>query len=221
MKRDNRFDELLFSEQFYNCYDEDLLEYQLSCVNEMNQYNNTPATKEGIKQRQELLKELFASVGKNCYIEPPVHANFGGKNVWIGDNFYANFNLVLVDDGKIIIGDNVMVGPNVTIATAEHPLTIKERNGTNNHFVGWSRLFSREPNHRVASFSYPVTAQHMTELAKSPERAESVSRRICHPGKVHAVCKKNVNASQTEKSFVRERKICNQKKKCFGEMSSN
>jgi len=52
----------------------------------------------------------------------------------------------------------------------------------------------------------------MRELAKSPERAESVSRRICHPGKVHAVCKKNVNASQTEKSFVRERKICNNKK---------
>lgn len=132
MKRDSSFDHILFSEQYYNCYDEKLMEYQLRCVNEMNQYNDIPANKDGMKRREEMLKELFASIGVNCYVEPPIHANFGGKNVWIGNNFYANFNLVLVDDGKIIIGDNVMVGPNVTIATAEHPLNVKDRNGFNN-----------------------------------------------------------------------------------------
>lgn len=132
MKRNDAFDKELFSQQFYNCADKQLIDYQLRCINEMDQYNKIPATQDGVKKRGEYLKELFASIGINCYIEPPMHANFGGKNVWIGDNFYANFNLVLVDDGKIEIGNNVMVGPNVTIATAEHPLKAEERNSENN-----------------------------------------------------------------------------------------
>lgn len=132
MKRDPRFDEFLFSEQYYNCYNEDLLAYQLKCVNEVNEYNKTPASLDSLKKRGEMLKGILGGCGDNVYIDPPFHANVGGKNVFIGDNFYANFNLALVDDGKITIGNNVMVGPNVTIITAEHPLKAKERNSQNN-----------------------------------------------------------------------------------------
>lgn len=55
------------------------------------------------------------------FIETPVHMSYG-KHVHLGDNFYANFNLVMVDDGEIFIGDKVMIGPNVTICTTGHPV---------------------------------------------------------------------------------------------------
>ena len=57
----------------------------------------------------------------SCYIEPPLHANWG-KYTHFGNNVYANFNLTLVDDTDIFVGDNVMFGPNVIIATAGHPV---------------------------------------------------------------------------------------------------
>ncbi|MFR2694402.1 MAG: DapH/DapD/GlmU-related protein [Enterocloster bolteae] len=55
-------------------------------------------------------------------IEPPLHSNWGGRHVYMGDFVYANFNLTLVDDGEIYIGSHCMIGPNVTIATAGHPV---------------------------------------------------------------------------------------------------
>ncbi|MFC7876444.1 sugar O-acetyltransferase [Isoptericola sp. NPDC057391] len=73
-------------------------------------------------RRAELLREMFASVGTDAYIEPPLHANWAGRRVHVGERFYANFNLTLVDDGPIRIGDHVLIGPNVTITTAGHPL---------------------------------------------------------------------------------------------------
>ena len=69
-----------------------------------------------------MLKEMFAEVGEDCYIEPPLHANMAGAYVHFGKNVYANFNLTLVDDGEIYIGSHCMIGPNVTIATAGHPV---------------------------------------------------------------------------------------------------
>lgn len=53
---------------------------------------------------------------------PPFHANFGGRYVHLGKGVYANFNLTLVDDTHIYIGDYTMIGPNVTLATAGHPI---------------------------------------------------------------------------------------------------
>ena len=69
-----------------------------------------------------MLKEMFAEIGEDCYIEPPLHANMAGAYVHFGKNVYANFNLTLVDDGHIYVGDYTMIGPNVTIATAGHPI---------------------------------------------------------------------------------------------------
>ena len=74
------------------------------------------------ERRSELLQEMFAAIGTGCYIEPPFHANWGGAHVYFGNNVYANFNLTLVDDGPIHVGDNVMFGPGVTISTAGHPI---------------------------------------------------------------------------------------------------
>ena len=68
------------------------------------------------------MKETFAECGDRCYIELPFRANWGGKNLHFGNSVYANFNLTVVDDGDIYVGDRVMFGPNVTIATANHPI---------------------------------------------------------------------------------------------------
>ncbi len=68
------------------------------------------------------MKETFAQCGENCYIELLFYANWGGKNIHFGDEVYANFNLTVVDDGEVYVGDRVMFGPNVTIATANHPI---------------------------------------------------------------------------------------------------
>ena len=61
-------------------------------------------------------------MGEGCYIESPLHTNMGGHHVHFGKNVYANFILTLVDDTHIYVGDNTMFGPNVTIATAGHPI---------------------------------------------------------------------------------------------------
>lgn len=71
--------------------------------------------------REEIIRKVFAEVGDNCYIEPPFHANWG-CNMHVGKNFYANFNLTVVDDADIYIGDSVMIAPNVVIATGTHPI---------------------------------------------------------------------------------------------------
>lgn len=68
------------------------------------------------------MTEVFAECGENCYIELPFHANWGGHHVHFGSGIYANSNLTCVDDGHIYVGDKVMFGPNVTIATAGHPV---------------------------------------------------------------------------------------------------
>ena len=65
---------------------------------------------------------MFAEIGEDCYIEPPLHANWGGKNVHFGNSVYANFNLTLVDDCDIFVGNNVMFAPNVTVITGTHPI---------------------------------------------------------------------------------------------------
>lgn len=65
---------------------------------------------------------MFAKVGKDCYIEPPFHANWGGHHIKLGNHVYANFNLTISDDTYVTIGDNTMIGPNVTMSSAAHPI---------------------------------------------------------------------------------------------------
>lgn len=104
----------------YDPTDPELMKEQGALIARMNEYNATsPAETE---KRAALIKEMFAEAGEGCYIEPPFRANWGGKHVRLGNYVYANFNLTLVDDGNIDIGDNVMFAPNVTVITATHPV---------------------------------------------------------------------------------------------------
>ena len=100
--------------------DEEILSYQTKCFERLYEFNHTRPSE--TEKRQSLMKEMFAHIGKNCYIEPPFYSNFAGRHVHLGDNVYFNFGVTLVDDTYIYIGDNTWLGPNVTVATAGHPI---------------------------------------------------------------------------------------------------
>lgn len=110
----------LHTGEIYYPNDENIMCEQLKCLDRLYDFNMTRPTE--LEKRTALLKEMFAEIGENCYIEPPFHSNFGGRHVHFGKNIYANFNLTCVDDTHIYIGDCTMIGPNVTIATAGHPI---------------------------------------------------------------------------------------------------
>jgi galactoside O-acetyltransferase len=65
---------------------------------------------------------MFAEIGEDCFIETPLHSNWGCHNAHLGRGVYCNSNLTLVDDADIYIGDRCMIAPNVVIATAGHPV---------------------------------------------------------------------------------------------------
>ncbi len=100
--------------------DNDLVAEQLTFVEKLYDFNMTRPLEQ--EKRAEMLKNMFAEIGEDCYIEPPLHSNWGGKHVHFGKGVYANFNLTLVDDTHIYVGDYTMFGPNVVLATAGHPI---------------------------------------------------------------------------------------------------
>lgn len=112
--------EKMHNGMLYNPGDEEILREQTICQELLYDFNQTRPSQG--EKRQELLKKMFAEIGENCYIEPPLHANFGGRHIHFGKNIYANYNLTVVDDTHVYVGDYTMFGPNVTIATAGHPI---------------------------------------------------------------------------------------------------
>lgn len=78
-------------------------------------------------KREEILQQLIPHHGNNCYLQGPIHFDYG-QFTKLGEGFYANYNLTVLDCAPVTIGDNVLCGPNVTIATAMHPLMWQQRN---------------------------------------------------------------------------------------------
>lgn len=112
--------EKMKSGDLYLPQDPKILKEQFARLEMLYDFNATRPSE--LNRREQLLKEMFAEIGEDCYIEPPLHASWAGKNVHFGKKVYANFNLTLVDDIEIFVGDCTMIGPNVTIATAGHPI---------------------------------------------------------------------------------------------------
>lgn len=117
---DNSKNDIVHSGKLYLPNGDSILEEQFQCLEKQYDYNMTRPSQQ--EKRAELLKEMFAEIGEGCYIEPPLHANWGGHHVHFGKNVYANFNLTIVDDTHVYVGDCTMFGPNVTLATAGHPI---------------------------------------------------------------------------------------------------
>lgn len=106
--------------EIYDPGDGNIMKEQIKCLEMLYDFNMTRPSE--LEKRESMLKKMFAEIGGNCYIEPPFHANWGGRHVHFGNLVYANFNLTMVDDTHIYVGDYTMFGPNVTVATAGHPI---------------------------------------------------------------------------------------------------
>ena len=127
-----KFDKMkisLNSGVLYAGVDEELIAYQHELVERMNQFNNTSDTPEGLKKREEILREALGTYGEGLYIIPPIYANWGLKNVHVGKNVIFNFNVCLVDDADIFIGDDCLIGPGCHLITAQHPVSPALRKG--------------------------------------------------------------------------------------------
>ena len=112
--------EKLHSGDIYYPSGDDIMIEQLGYLDKLYDFNMTRPSE--LDKRAKMLKEMFAEIGEDCYIEPPFHSNWGGHHVHFGKSVYANFGLTMVDDTHIYVGDYTMFGPNVVVATAGHPI---------------------------------------------------------------------------------------------------
>ena len=106
-------------------YDPELQHEMMQTADLCFRYNNTPPSH--TQERDEILTELLGRKGTNCCIRSPFFCDYG-YNIEVGDNFFANYNFVVLDGAKVSIGNNVFIAPNVGLHTAGHPLDSRRRN---------------------------------------------------------------------------------------------
>lgn len=111
--------------EFYNALDPELTRMRAEARALLTQINQSiQDIREG--ERLELCRRLFGKTGKGLWLQPPFYCDYG-KNIELGENVYFNFNCVILDVAKVIIGSNVFCGPNVQFYTAGHPLDPHQR----------------------------------------------------------------------------------------------
>ncbi|PWN67395.1 sugar O-acetyltransferase [Chryseobacterium oncorhynchi] len=110
----------------YNAnYDEQLIQERIACKDLCLEYNGLKNS--DTESRNTLIKKILGSTKENLCIEPSFWCDYG-YNIEVGENFYANHNLVILDCAPVKFGDNVFIGPNCSFYTAGHPLDAKQRN---------------------------------------------------------------------------------------------
>ena len=109
----------------YKAWLDGLKEERIACKEKLHEYNLLPPKEQ--ERMTELIKEILGRTGEELCIEQPFHCDYG-KNIEVGENFFANYNLTILDVGKVIIGKNAQIAPNVSIYTAGHPIHPDSRN---------------------------------------------------------------------------------------------
>ena len=109
----------------YRAWLDGLEEERITCKMKTFEYNNIPPERRA--ERKEKIKDIVGKIGEEFNIESPFQCDYG-YNIEIGENFYSNHNLIILDVGKVRIGDNVQIAPNVSIYTAGHPVHPETRN---------------------------------------------------------------------------------------------
>jgi acetyltransferase-like isoleucine patch superfamily enzyme len=105
--------------KLYKAADDELSKERQKTKELIFRFNSLPPSE--VSARNELIRKLFRKTGERFIIEPPFYCDYG-SNISIGSNFYSNFNLIILDCAAIEIGDNVLIGPNVGIYAASHPV---------------------------------------------------------------------------------------------------
>lgn len=116
--------EKMINGQMYNAGDKTLVEERLKAKTLCYEYNKTSFDKRD--KMNEIIRKLFGKTGEILNIEPSFYCDYG-YNIEIGENFYSNHNLVILDCAKVTFGDNVFIGPNCGFYTAGHPLDAETR----------------------------------------------------------------------------------------------
>lgn len=111
--------------EMYDPLDPELLHARTEARKKVRLYNLSLESEH--EERTSMLKELLGSTGENVYMEPNIRFDYG-SNTHVGENFFANFDCVILDVCEVKIGDNCMMAPGVHIYTATHPLDPEERN---------------------------------------------------------------------------------------------
>lgn len=117
--------EKMISQELYNSNDKTLVEEREFAKMLCYEFNNT--TPNLMEKRNEILSKLLGKIGDNTLIEQPFLCDYG-YNIEIGNNFYSNHNLIILDPAKVTFGDNVFIGPNCSFYTPEHPIDAQTRN---------------------------------------------------------------------------------------------
>ena len=117
--------EKMIAGEAYNPADKELLNLRIEARTTFEEYNKTSVI--DINKRKELLTKLFGKELEGVYIEPNFKCDYG-INIYAGKNLYINFDCVILDVAKVIIGDNCFIAPQVGIYTATHPINSDERN---------------------------------------------------------------------------------------------
>ena len=117
--------EKMLSGEFYNPLDSELINERVKCKLLCQEYNNIKY--DDIEKREKILKQILGKTKEKFFIEQPFICDYG-YNIEIGENFYSNHNLVILDCAKVKFGDNVFIAPNCGFYTAEHPLNAETRN---------------------------------------------------------------------------------------------
>ncbi|WP_326983842.1 sugar O-acetyltransferase [Chryseobacterium sp. MYb264] len=112
-------------ELMYNANDEQLTNERIAIKDLCQEYNQLKNS--DTENRTQLIKKILGKTKENICIEPNFWCDYG-YNIEVGENFYANHNLVILDCAKVTFGDNVFIGPNCSFYTANHPLDVKQRN---------------------------------------------------------------------------------------------
>ena len=109
----------------YKAWLDGLSEERLENKKRIYRYNLLPPEQQ--EEQTALLKQILGKTGEHVHIETPFHCDYG-YNIEVGENFFANYNFVVLDVGKVRIGENVQIAPNVSIYTAGHPVHPQSRN---------------------------------------------------------------------------------------------
>ena len=109
----------------YKAWLDGLEEERLENKKRIYQYNNLEP--DAFEKQDMLIRQILGKTGENVHIEAPFHCDYG-YNIEVGENFYANYNLIILDVGKVTIGKNAQIAPNVSIYTAGHPIHPESRN---------------------------------------------------------------------------------------------
>ena len=113
----------------------EMADYRFKIQDAIHEYNKFRPSQ--VRERRDFLAKIFGKIGKNCNILPPFKCDYGFR-IEVGENFFANYNFIILDGNTCRFGDNVWIGPNVSVLAAGHPLDVRDR------IDGWE-------------YAYPVT----------------------------------------------------------------